>query len=93
MRTNIEIDDELMKRAMAASGAVTKKAAVEQALGLFVKIKGQQSLMALRGTFTWRGPDDDWATPDPLDPDWIPPSQPTQDIPFPTSAEPESAER
>jgi Arc/MetJ family transcription regulator len=32
MRTNVEIDDELMRQAMRASGAPTKRAAVE--LGL-----------------------------------------------------------
>ena len=30
MRTNIEIDDRLMKKAIRASGAKTKKAAVEE---------------------------------------------------------------
>jgi len=32
MRTNIEIDDELMRQAMAATGATSKKAAVEASL-------------------------------------------------------------
>jgi Arc/MetJ family transcription regulator len=32
MRTNIEIDDKLMKKAMKATGATTKKAVVEQGL-------------------------------------------------------------
>jgi len=31
MRTNVEIDDELMRQAMKASGKSTKKAAVEEA--------------------------------------------------------------
>ena len=42
MRTNIEIDDELMKKAMKASGATTKKATVEHALKLLVRMKKQQ---------------------------------------------------
>ena len=41
MRTNIEIDDKLMKQAMKSSGAQTKKAAVEQALQLLVRVKKQ----------------------------------------------------
>jgi len=70
MRTNIDIDDELMRQAMAATGATTKKAAVEEALRLFVDIKGQGAIRELRGTVTWCGPDDDWFAPDPLDPGW-----------------------
>ena len=34
MRTNIEIDDELMQRAMRCTGARTKRAVVETALRL-----------------------------------------------------------
>jgi Arc/MetJ family transcription regulator len=55
MRTNIVIDDALMAKAMAASGAATKKAAVEEALRLMVRLKGQQdALKALRG-IGWEG--------------------------------------
>jgi hypothetical protein len=36
VRTNIEIDDELMRRAMRASGERTKRVAVERALRLLV---------------------------------------------------------
>ncbi len=32
MRTNIDVDDELMEKAMRATGQRTKKAAVEEAL-------------------------------------------------------------
>ena len=50
MRTNIEIDDKLMKQAMKSSGAQTKKAAVEQALQLLVRVKKQEeSLTSLFG--------------------------------------------
>jgi len=56
MRTNIEIDDELMRRAMAASGQPTKKATVEAALDLLVKIKGQERIREAFGTLPW---DDD----------------------------------
>jgi Arc/MetJ family transcription regulator len=64
MRTNIEIDDELMQKAMEASHAPTKKAAVEEALRLMVKIKGQSKLRELWGKIEWRGHDDDWFTSD-----------------------------
>ena len=68
MRTNIEIDDELMNKALAASGATTKKAAVEEALRLMVQLKAQgEALRELWGSATWVGPDDDWFAPDPLE--------------------------
>jgi Bacterial antitoxin of type II TA system, VapB len=44
MRTNIEIDDKLMKQAMKACGAATKKAAVEAGLALLVKSYAQQGI-------------------------------------------------
>jgi Arc/MetJ family transcription regulator len=60
MRTNIEIDDKLMKQAMKASGAATKKAAVEEALQLLVKIKGQEGIRKFFGKVRWDG-DLDWS--------------------------------
>jgi hypothetical protein len=44
MRTNIEIDDKLMKKAMKASGAPTKKAVVEEALQMLVRVRGQGAI-------------------------------------------------
>jgi hypothetical protein len=44
MRTNIEIDDKLMKKAMKASGAATKKAAVQAGLAMLVKIHAQEGI-------------------------------------------------
>ena len=65
MRTNIEIDDELMSQAMAATGAATKKAAVDEALRLLVRLDNQkQALRRLWGTAVWRGHDDDWLASD-----------------------------
>jgi Arc/MetJ family transcription regulator len=64
MRTNIEIDDKLMREAMAASGATTKKAAVEEGLRLLVQLKEQSRILELRGKIVWRGPDDDWFASD-----------------------------
>lgn len=49
MRTNIDIDDQLMQKAMAASGQPTKKATVEPALELLVKIKGQERIREALG--------------------------------------------
>lgn len=64
MRTNIEIDDKLIKQAMKAFGVTTKKAAVEHALRQSLEIHGQQSLRKLRGKVIWRGHDDDWFASD-----------------------------
>ncbi len=55
MRTNIEIDDKLMQKAMRASGAATKKAAVVAGLQLLVKVKAQTGILALRGKVKWDG--------------------------------------
>ena len=64
MRTNIDIDDELMARAMAATNGPTKKAVVERGLELLVSLKAQEELRQLRGTVVWRGHDDDWFASD-----------------------------
>jgi Arc/MetJ family transcription regulator len=42
MRTNIEIDDQLLSEAMRRSGARTKKAAVEAGLRLLVKTQSRR---------------------------------------------------
>jgi Arc/MetJ family transcription regulator len=64
MRTNIDIDDKLMKQAMKATGAATKKAVVETALRLAVRLKAQEGIKELFGKVVWRGPDDDWLASD-----------------------------
>lgn len=55
MRTNIDIDDELMRQAMAASQETTKKAAVEKALHLMVRLKAQEGIKKWRGKIKWEG--------------------------------------
>ena len=55
MRTNIVIDDELMEKAMRASGATTKREAVERALELMVALKQQEKIRSLRGKLKWEG--------------------------------------
>lgn len=55
MRTNIDIDDELMAEAIKRSGAGTKRAAVEEALRFFVQIKRQGDIRANRGKLSWEG--------------------------------------
>lgn len=49
MRTNIVIDDELMKKAMRLSGLLTKKEVVNKALHEFVQNRSRKDLKELRG--------------------------------------------
>ena len=55
MRTNIVIDDALMKQAMQASGARSKREAVELALRTLVKLQQQGEIRAFRGRLAWEG--------------------------------------
>lgn len=55
MRTNIEIDDHLMRQAMKASGMRTKRATVEAGLRALAQIRGQASIRRLRGKIQWEG--------------------------------------
>lgn len=55
MRTNIVIDDSLMSEAMEASGAQTKREAVEMGLRSLLKLSRQGQLRSLRGKLDWQG--------------------------------------
>ena len=55
MRTNIEIEDDLMREALRVSGEPTKRAVVERALQLLVQTYRQVGVRRLRGKVTWRG--------------------------------------
>ena len=55
MRTNIEIDDWLMREAMRSAGVSTKRATVEEGLRLLVKTRSQASFRRLRGKVHWVG--------------------------------------
>ena len=55
MHTNIEIDDELMRAALAATGLRTKRAVVEEALRLLVRLKQQEQMKTAFGKMPWDG--------------------------------------
>jgi Arc/MetJ family transcription regulator len=55
MRTNIDIDDRLMRQAMRSSGARTKRAVVEEGLRLLIQTRAQRSVRRLRGKVAWEG--------------------------------------
>jgi Arc/MetJ family transcription regulator len=56
VRTNIDIDDDLLSAAQAATGATTKKETVRLGLELLVRLDRQRALRSLRGGLPW---DDD----------------------------------
>lgn len=55
MRTNIEIDDALMREALEASGLKTKRAAVEEGLRLLIRLREQDAVRSLFGGVRWEG--------------------------------------
>ena len=55
MRTNIVIDDDLLERAMSATGAKTKREVVELGLAALVRLKEQEEIRGLRGKLRWTG--------------------------------------
>lgn len=55
LRTNIDIDDRLMREAMRSSGAPTKRAAVEEGLRLLIRVRRQRGARGLRGNVAWEG--------------------------------------
>ncbi len=55
MRTNIELDEKLVKKAMQSTGAKTKRAVVEAGLRLLVKTHAQTGIRELRGKVHWEG--------------------------------------
>lgn len=55
MRTNIDIDDDLMFRAQQASGQSSKKATVEEGLRLLIRAREQQDILRLAGKVAWTG--------------------------------------
>ena len=55
MRTNIEIEDELIRKALSLSGLKTKRATVEAALRMLIRVKEQEEILNLAGKVHWRG--------------------------------------
>jgi Arc/MetJ family transcription regulator len=55
MRTNIDIEDKLMRQAMRSSGARTKRAVVEEGLRLLIRTRDQRAIRRLRGKVAWEG--------------------------------------
>jgi Arc/MetJ family transcription regulator len=61
MRTNIEIDDDLMSQAMKAGPYKTKKDAVEAGLKLLARQASYREILKWRGKLHWEGDESiDW---------------------------------
>lgn len=55
MRTNIELDDTLIAKALRATGLKTKRAAVEEGLRALIRLHEQKSVLRLAGKVRWSG--------------------------------------
>jgi Arc/MetJ family transcription regulator len=55
VRTNIVIDNSLMRQAMKATGLSTKNAVVEEGIRMLIEVKGQEGIRRLRGNIEWKG--------------------------------------
>ena len=64
MRTNIDIDEELLRAALAAGPFKTKKDAVEAGLRLLARQAHYREILKWRGLLHWEGDDRvDWQEP------------------------------
>jgi Arc/MetJ family transcription regulator len=64
MRTNIDIDDDLMTEALKAGPFKTKKDAVEAGLKLLARQAAYREILKWRGKLQWQGDDAiDWTQP------------------------------
>jgi len=55
MRTNIVIDDKLMKQTLKLTGLRTKREAVELGLRTLVRLRQQEQIKRFRGKLNWQG--------------------------------------
>ena len=55
MRTNIVIDDKLMKDSLRATGLKTKREVVELGLRTVLRLRKQEEIRGFRGKLKWQG--------------------------------------
>ena len=55
MRTNIVIDDQLMRDTLRETGLKTKREAVEEGLRTLLRLKRQARIRRYRGKLRWEG--------------------------------------
>lgn len=54
-RTNIDLDDRLMRRARRLTGLKTKKAVVQRALESLVRSEARKGILRFYGSGVWQG--------------------------------------
>ncbi|MEN6332839.1 MAG: type II toxin-antitoxin system VapB family antitoxin [Phycisphaerales bacterium] len=62
MRTNVVLDDDLVRTAMELSGFETKKKAIEEGLKLLIQLNRQSQIKKYRGKLHWTGDLDEMRT-------------------------------
>ena len=55
MRTNIVIDDQLMRDTLYATGLKTKREVVELGLRTLLRLRQQEEIRRFRGKLAWEG--------------------------------------
>jgi Arc/MetJ family transcription regulator len=55
VRTNILIDDRLMRETLRATGLKTKREAVEEGLRALLRLSRQAEVRRFRGNLKWKG--------------------------------------
>jgi Arc/MetJ family transcription regulator len=55
MRTNVDIDQKLIEEAQSLSGIKTKRAVIDAALKMFVRVQHQKDVLKLAGKVQWVG--------------------------------------
>ena len=55
MRTNIDLDDELIDKAQRLTGIKTKKGVIQEALITLIRLQEQSQVRSLRGKLRWEG--------------------------------------
>ena len=59
-RTNIVVDDKLVKDCMKATGIKTQKALIDQALSELLRHETQKQILELKGNVDWAENLDEW---------------------------------
>lgn len=55
MRTNVVLDDELIKEAQRLTGIKTKRQIIHEALRTLIRLRQQEQIRELRGKLHWEG--------------------------------------
>ena len=55
MRTNVVLDDSLLRQAKALTGIKTTRAVIDEALRLLIQLREQAQVRELRGKLHWEG--------------------------------------